>query len=456
MSAITISKVAKRPVQVGKWVRNGFVPAAEFNDKLAELAGYAASVTTKVVFSHHGSLATGALSSAIPASTGSERSRGRWAWRSGPYAQYLLMRFSLTRQNNGTATNPYVRVRVRSATNSIVGDAFGRGVAATGSTDTPGELLDRVSILVASDSDSTLVVLTPDTDYFAQITEHDYARLHDLVVYEVSLVPDTDNGYPDRNQVAGSPVIASDRDDVLVMARNNWRRGGAHLWNWWADTPSDVRTTSSSTYRNLIDNTSTSTTSAPGVRLNLTNRTRAGRNAVPVVLKVYASDTNGSVRLVDSSGTTMLECTINNGAGWYAVQGTLPATYAKYLLHFGSSGSLTVEAVSLYQCDTFSAWGDTVHGGLSGDLGAMIPLRRQIIVTYTATGSEGTDFMVTLPATLTDAYEVSFFGAAGAASIPDVWDFPDTLAGDRTSTQFRVLVPAALSAGDVFKFRVLI
>jgi hypothetical protein len=77
------------------------------------------------------------------------------------------------------------------------------------------------------------------------------------------------------------------------------------------------------------------------------------------------------------------------------------------------------------------------------------------IVTYTATGAEGTDFTVSIGATLAlDTYEVGYFGAAGAAIIP-VFDFPAALAGDRTTTTFRVLSSSVLTAADVFKFQII-
>lgn len=66
---------------------------------------------------------------------------------------------------------------------------------------------------------------------------------------------------------------------------------------------------------------------------------------------------------------------------------------------------------------------------------------------YTATGAEGTDFNVTLPlARATDTYVV-FFTLDGVANIVGM-DFPNILAGDRTTTQFRVQTSGALTAGD--------
>lgn len=77
------------------------------------------------------------------------------------------------------------------------------------------------------------------------------------------------------------------------------------------------------------------------------------------------------------------------------------------------------------------------------------------IVTYTATGSEGVDFTVPIGTTLAaDTYEVGLFGIAGAANFP-ILDFPNALAGDRTTSQFRVLSAAVLTLGDVLKFQIV-
>jgi hypothetical protein len=76
------------------------------------------------------------------------------------------------------------------------------------------------------------------------------------------------------------------------------------------------------------------------------------------------------------------------------------------------------------------------------------------VVTYTATGAEGTDFMVDIGATLAaDDYEV-LWSPAGVTNLP-ILDLPTALAGDRTTTQFRVVLADALAADDVLKFFVM-
>lgn len=77
------------------------------------------------------------------------------------------------------------------------------------------------------------------------------------------------------------------------------------------------------------------------------------------------------------------------------------------------------------------------------------------IVTYTATGAEGVDFTVPIGTTLAlDTYEVGLLGIAGAANFP-ILDFPNAVAGDRTTTTFRVLSAAVLTVGDILKFQIV-
>lgn len=71
--------------------------------------------------------------------------------------------------------------------------------------------------------------------------------------------------------------------------------------------------------------------------------------------------------------------------------------------------------------------------------------------TYTVGGGDGSDFMVTLPVARTDdLYLIE-------ASLGDVLvivglQFPNTVAGDRTTTQFRVVATASMTAGDTIMF----
>ena len=73
--------------------------------------------------------------------------------------------------------------------------------------------------------------------------------------------------------------------------------------------------------------------------------------------------------------------------------------------------------------------------------------------TYTCTGAEGDDFVVPLPAVrASDDYAV--VATPSSVLFTFTLNCPDTLAGDRTTTQFRVITSTPVSAGDLIDFLV--
>lgn len=76
------------------------------------------------------------------------------------------------------------------------------------------------------------------------------------------------------------------------------------------------------------------------------------------------------------------------------------------------------------------------------------------IVTYVATGVEGAAFDVPIGTTLADAvYDVGFFAINGSVTMP-ACNFP-TGGSNRTTTTFRVEVPVAPTAGDIWQFQIV-
>ncbi len=71
-------------------------------------------------------------------------------------------------------------------------------------------------------------------------------------------------------------------------------------------------------------------------------------------------------------------------------------------------------------------------------------------VSYTATGSEDTNFVVNFAPAMGSANYKVWWAPAGVAAIPSP-DFP-TGAGNRTVSSFRVLLAAPLNAGDALVF----
>jgi hypothetical protein len=73
-----------------------------------------------------------------------------------------------------------------------------------------------------------------------------------------------------------------------------------------------------------------------------------------------------------------------------------------------------------------------------------------LAVEYTATGSEGTSFMVPIGTTVNTTTYTIIWSPAGLTNVP-MLDLPQGV-GDRTVTQFRVLTAVQLAAGETLAF----
>ncbi len=77
------------------------------------------------------------------------------------------------------------------------------------------------------------------------------------------------------------------------------------------------------------------------------------------------------------------------------------------------------------------------------------------LVTYTATGVEGTDFFVTIGATLAlDTYSVGLFSFESTTNVP-VCAFPPGAGTNRTTTTFRVVTAAVMTVSDILVFQIM-
>lgn len=133
-------------------------------------------------------------------------------------------------------------------------------------------------------------------------------------------------------------------------------------------------------FKNFIDDTSTTVSAnTPGKTLDMRNRTTLSRSGVPVRFKVFATNSvagdTGVVKLVDENGADVLVVAVTGGGStnldthgaWYATDGLLPATLAKYDVHYGGniSGTLVVKEFCLYElCDI-----GPLEGALSTSIG---------------------------------------------------------------------------------------
>lgn len=92
-----------------------------------------------------------------------------------------------------------------------------------------------------------------------------------------------------------------------------------------------------------------------------------------------------------------------------------------------------------------------VDVGAANDAATPASLGNKQVFRWTAGGGEGSDFNVALPtARPNDVYAITFSQVDMNALLG--MRFPDALAGDRTTTLFRVITSAAVTAGDIIDF----
>lgn len=235
MTAVFVSANARAAALIREFVRDGKAPVAELQNKLAEACGHAIQVRTKQVFQRYSRLG------AIPASAGSSRTRWRFAFHSGPFALGLIVRMEIAPQDAGGPSNPYCKLDVATAAAPSV--AVGTASVVYGSSDgsfddVPWNFGGGLREVLTSGGSRFIV---PDTEYVGTFYDYDYARLFAATVYEFSLEPDTDNGYPASGFAQGGPIFDEDRRAVLSASRLLWARSAVPLWSGGSESNVDAR-----------------------------------------------------------------------------------------------------------------------------------------------------------------------------------------------------------------------
>lgn len=141
----------------------------------------------------------------------------------------------------------------------------------------------------------------------------------------------------------------------------------------------------------------------------------------------------------DSSGTAQYWRIYESTGTTCHLQGTVTAT--------GGGGDITLDDTSISAGQVVTVATFTITA-----LGAPVSTHR--LVTYTATGSEGTDFMVDIGATLSADTYTLLWTSSDVTDVP-VLSLPTAAGSDRTTTQFRVTTADSLTAGDVLHFVIL-
>lgn len=352
MTTVYAPQFTLRAPVTNRWARNGKYPDAWLHNDLAAQCNHAARFLTKEVFTYSVPLVD------MPNSSGSDRDRWRFSWRSGPYARYLWAHVIAIGPQEYGGADPTVLITILDGAASTVGTMEMHVGSAFTASETPSALSTATLLL---GSGGAPVELTADTEYFGVVTDQNQARVVAITIFETSIDATIANGYTPMVS-AGSPIFDTDRSTIATMARNMWKQGAAHLLNWTVDVQASPRTTTSATEVNLIDTALTGAgaygANAPGFVLDLSNRTRVSGTGIPITVKAYASKGtgDGTVLLCADTSDTLAQVSVTGAAAWYSTTATIDTSFfgdlANALCHLSfnsAGGTCSVYAVSVYQ-----------------------------------------------------------------------------------------------------------
>lgn len=343
--------------------RNARYPTAAFSGAMLDLANHALVARPKTIFQWS---SLGASSSA----GAGERRRWNCAFHSSPFVSTLWAVVIVAEQFD-PALSPFIRIRCETLTPSTVGDLkFSGGRNNTsGVSDDPSRMTTTMLPFLATSG--APAVIPQDTDLTLSFSDFDNGRLWAACVFEQPVLPDTANGLLDPSISVLAPILDVTRQGLATTLSKLWRRGGAQLWNWTVDIFGSPITTTSTTTKNILDNTTLviaaftpgATLSIPGsFRVNATVFSPAAGATLPavrvtmyVLAKVTAN--SGRVSLCDVVAATLGAVIVTaTTPTWVSASFFIPATAAaaKYDLVYGNvigSGTFSLYAVSIFVHD---------------------------------------------------------------------------------------------------------
>jgi hypothetical protein len=337
------SRTASPPIHGDRWARNGQAPNASLANKLNEAVNQAVCYRTKQCFYSYGKLG----GSRVASST--DEARWWFAFHTGPYHHALHASVAMWPD-----TDYPVSVRNASSRLDIYSDAALTTLVATQTFVYGTHPTTTLGYAHIKQLTNYVGGLTADTDYYGVWSAVDKGRLIGATVFDLESMTEGYDGYLSQNLTTHSAVLDKYRRDQVTILNRLWRRGGAQVFNWTCETTPQTR--SSATLANLFDTTVTTVSAAsPGYTLDMTGKTRLSQTSgVPTVMKVLAKVSvtmTGTVKLVDSSGATVMTTSITaTTPTWVSVSGFLPATTDKYDLQFSCTGaSISVYAVTCFE-----------------------------------------------------------------------------------------------------------
>jgi hypothetical protein len=237
MTDVTGNRNAPEPIVRKQWAQNGFAPKAEFQNRITDLAAYAGYCRAKVVFIR------ATATEHIPAGISADRTRWRFAWNSGPFADSLYCTILMSRKASISGV-PKSKLQIAKLSD-VVAVGFDAAVCAEfiaqspggpiSFFDTPGNMGASTGRLTVPNA-TTVYTLATDTMYVGRFVDMAYGRMVSVCAWESSKQSATDYGFSSAGVAVGAPIYAQQRNAIAELHRLLHTRGAAQLWNHCSDT----------------------------------------------------------------------------------------------------------------------------------------------------------------------------------------------------------------------------
>ena len=325
--------------------QNGMYPATSFYGRIQQAHNHLVGFRHKTVFQRAWRLGNKTYSGA------SATNLARFRWRTGHGAAYVRI-VGVQCASNSSTGDPRTELELVNFSDTV--------------TTTAGPWQGFIDVASTGDEPSTwriftdTIAVTPNKIYHATFKTYDSCRPMSLLVMELGggTVTESVNYYSAANMVSDAPIFDATREKILGGLGAMYRQNGALQVNW-ANGDGSALTRSSATAINVVNKSSTGTptTATPGYSCDLRYRNSSSRAGVPVELAVYGSIPAGSgtVRVIDTAGTTHLTATVNSATpGWFTATGTITASDLKFDFQAAGDGvnTLSLHAVSLYEYES--------------------------------------------------------------------------------------------------------
>lgn len=342
------SRVTKR------WFRNGQTPSAPIAKRLAENFNQAMAQRQRVVFGKANVLG---LHADFDSATNTDTTTWRTAFHTGPMTRTIRARTLFLPLPTATSISgaPYAQWTLTTGLTGAGTSTVQTAMTVPGFSATSDFTADELFSIEQEWS------VSPDADYRIELHQVNRARPISASVYEMPrelLLTDQDPYAIDSSSIyQGGPIVQGPIEQMMQAAQELWRLGQP-LFHWSIDLPGDVRTRTTNTARNMIDQTVTAASStSPGWPVSVSYSGTLESSQVPVVMWAYASCPSGTGALTwrDQANNVIGNIAPAGAAAWYSTTGVLQdassaAETTKVDVFFAGDGThtTTVYAVGMF------------------------------------------------------------------------------------------------------------